>query len=114
LKVSPWFSGGEVARNIDHGIYATRIYHPVFAGLIGQRSEGFVQVDWEKTASMPAQIDELVDLDGDGKPDFRIQWNTLTEAVSLTPLGPSVISLRSHSTLSDRFVIRVNIRNSSY
>jgi hypothetical protein len=114
VKISPWFSGGEVARIVDHGTHVTRIYHPVFAGIFGQRREGFVQVDWLKKAFVPAQIDERVDLAGDGTPDFRIQWNTLTDAITLTPVNPAVIGLRSHDALSDRLVVRVNLRNSSY
>jgi hypothetical protein len=114
VKISPWFSGGDVARIVDHGAYVTRIYHPVFAGIFGQRREGFVQVDWSKKASVPAQIDERVDFDGDGTPGFRIQWNTLTDAITLTSVHPAVIGLRSHDTLSDRLVVRVNLRNPSY
>ena len=114
VRISPWFSGGDVARIVDHGTYVTRIYHPVFAGIFGQRREGFVQVDWSKKAFVPAQIDERVDLAGEGTPGFRIQWNTLTDAITLTSVSPAVIGLRSHDAMSDRLVVRVNLRNSSH
>jgi len=114
VKISPWFSGGDVARIVDHGAYVTRIYHPVFSGILGQRRVGFVQVDWSKKASVPAQIDERVGFSMDGTPGFRIQWNTLTDAITLTSVNPAVIGLRSHDTLSDRLVVRVDLRNPSY
>jgi len=114
VRISPWFSGGDVARIVDHGPYVTRIYQPVFAGIFGPRRQGFVQVDWSKKAFVPAQIDEQVDLAGTGTPDFRIQWNTLTDAVTLTSANPAVIGLRSHETSSDRLVVRVNLRNADH
>lgn len=113
LKISPWFSGGEISRSVNHGSYETRIYKPVFDGLIGQRKEGFVQVDWRKKASVPAQIDELVDIDGDGKSDFRLQWNTRSDTILMTPSNPAIIGLQSHNTLNDRYVARVELRNAN-
>jgi hypothetical protein len=111
LKVSPWYSGGEIARVVDHGTYQTGIYKPVFNALIGQRSVGFVQVDWSKKASVPAKIDEWIDLDGDGNPDLRIEWNTLNDAIALTPATPAIIGLKGNYATSDRYIVRVDLRN---
>jgi len=111
LKINPWYSGGVVARTVTHGSYETRIYKPVFEGLFGQRDEGFVQIDWRKKAKVPAQLDEQVDFDGDGKTDFRLQWNTRTDAIEMTPDNPMIIGLQSHHSLSDRYLIRVALRN---
>ena len=46
VTISPWFSGGEVARTIDHGTYQTQIHRPVFEGLFREKKKGFVQVDF--------------------------------------------------------------------
>lgn len=46
VTVSPWYSGGEVVRTINHGPYRTDIHRPVFDALIGERETGFVQVKW--------------------------------------------------------------------
>ena len=34
LKISPWFTGGEVQKTVDHGCYRTSIHRPVFDGLV--------------------------------------------------------------------------------
>ena len=55
LRVHPIYTGGEIARTIDHGQYQTLIHRPVFDGLIGQRNTGFVQIKWQpKDANLPA------------------------------------------------------------
>jgi len=73
LRVSPWFTGDEVAYTVPHRGYETRIHRPVFQALIGERSEGFVQVDWAPADSLPAVLDEEIDYDRDGVGDFRIR-----------------------------------------
>ena len=47
LVVSPLYSGGEVAQTIQHTGYHTSVHDPVFAALIGESNEGFVQVTWQ-------------------------------------------------------------------
>lgn len=111
LQISPWITGGDPARTVDHGTYSTQIHHPVFRGLLGERDEGFVQVDWIPKISTPVRIDEPIDFDADGSADFLIQWAPRTEPPTLTPLRSAVLGLRSHHELSDRFAIRVNLRN---
>ena len=76
LKVSPWFTGGEVRKTVDHGSYQTLIHRPVFDGLVAQYSSGFVQIDWGPPSALPEQISEDVDLDGDGRPAFHVDLAT--------------------------------------
>jgi hypothetical protein len=111
LKLSPWHTGGEALRAIDHGSYVTRIHKPVFDAVLGQYDKGFVQIDWMKKAAVPAQIDEAIDYDDDGKPDFRIKWSTRTGTPELAPLQPGVLGLRAHLLLSDSYTVRVNLHN---
>jgi hypothetical protein len=42
VVISPWYTGGEVARTVAHGAYELRIHRPVFDWLIGEQREGFV------------------------------------------------------------------------
>jgi hypothetical protein len=112
LTVSPWFTGGEVIQTVDHGDYQTRIHRPVFDALIGERSEGFVQVDWTPPTAVPARIDEQVDFDGDGQVDFHIELDTQTRQANLTPLTSQVLGLEGVYRLDDAWAIRVTLKNS--
>lgn len=69
VVISPWYTGGEVARTIDRGEYRTRIHRPVFDALIGQRDEGFVQVDFVAPAGVDTVGAGAVDSLEAGVPD---------------------------------------------
>ena len=44
MKIDPSFSGGEVERTINQGVYTINIHEKVFPALIGEGSEGFRQI----------------------------------------------------------------------
>ncbi|MBN1937481.1 MAG: hypothetical protein JW934_22680 [Anaerolineae bacterium] len=111
VTVSPWFTGGEVAYAVEHGAYHTDIHHPVFDALIGQRREGFVQVSWISAGVLPAQIDEELDLDGDGQADARVQLDTKAPRATLTSLSPWVLELEGTYTLNDGVAVRIQLEN---
>jgi hypothetical protein len=111
LTVSPWFTGGEVAQILDHGAYTTEIHHPVFDALIGQRKNGFVQINWSPKGSVPAQIDEVIDYDNNGTPDFRIQWNTESVNAILIPYSSNVLTLQGSYRLAEGYAVRVGLSN---
>ncbi len=111
ITVSPWMTGGEVVRQVDHSTYQTQIHRPVFDWLIGQRPEGFVQVDWGPLDWLPPRIDEDVDFDGDGQPDFHVTLDTQALSAVLTPRDPRVLRLEGVYRLSDALAIRVSLRN---
>jgi hypothetical protein len=111
LTVSPWFTGDVVARTVAHDGYETRIHRPVFQALIGERSEGFVQVDWGPLNALPAQVDEEVDFDGDGQADFRVVLDTQSGEATLTPLTEYVLSLSGTYRLDDAWAVRVALKN---
>ena len=72
VTISPWYSGGEIVRSIDHGAYRTLIRRPVFDGLIGERKEGFIQIEWQPVTALPPVIEDGIDYTGDGKEDFSV------------------------------------------
>lgn len=111
ITVSPWVTGGEVARQVNHGAYQTSIHRPVFDWLIGQRPDGFVQVDWAPLGALPVQIVEDVDFDGDGQRDFHIVVDTQTLKGALTPYSPRVVGLEGVYRLPQALAIRVSLRN---
>jgi hypothetical protein len=114
LHVHPLYTGGEVARTIDHERYQTLVYRPVFDGLIGQRSTGLVQIKWQpKDANLPETIDEQIDFDQDGKADFQVQLNTGTDVTTLEPLDRRVLSAEKIIRVDNTRIMRVNLRNRS-
>ena len=110
LTVSPWYTGGQVARTVEHGGYRTEIHRPVFDALIGERSEGFVQVAWRPDTAMPARVDEEVDYNGDGRADFRLQVGTSPREASLTPLADGVVSVQGPYHITGAWAVRVQLR----
>jgi hypothetical protein len=112
VTITPWFSGGEIVMTIPHdGGYETRIHEPVFAALIGERSQGFVQIDWAPKNLTPGVIDEEVDYNGDGSVDFHIRWEPLSKEATLTPRSAFVLGLEGIYILDESYTIRVNLSN---
>lgn len=111
IKVSPWMIGGEVVRVIEHGGYQTVIHRPVFDGLIGERKEGMLQIDWTPRQGLPSRIDELIDFDQDGKEDFHIILDPESNKADLEAINPRVISIEGCYTLKDGRAARLLLRH---
>jgi hypothetical protein len=113
VKVSPWYSGGEVAGSMDHGSYQTLVRQPVFDGLFAQRAEGFVQVDWspKEHQALPDFIDEELDVDGNGTMDLRIRVNTISGATQLTPMQAWVLGAEKLAFADNERILRIRLRN---
>ena len=128
LTISPKYSGGPVVRTIDHGAHLTRIHRTVFEALIGQSRTGFVQVDFvlpqpsenapsapgdaEASApKLPEKIDEEIDFDGNGAPDFRITAAPASGSATVVPLGSDVVGLDETLQLEKGLAVRVKLRN---
>lgn len=111
LQISPWFSGGEIIRTIDHGSYKTLQHRAVFDALIGQRAEGFVQVDFSPPAALPDKIHEKIDFDLDGKIDFALEYHVSANTAVLTANNPRVLSLAGCYVLKERRAVRVLLQN---
>jgi len=111
LHVHPIYTGGEVARTLDHGPYETRVHRPVFDGLIGPRSHGFIQIQWCPTdANLPDLIAEQIDFDADGTSDFQIRLNTKTNEAGLAAFDGRVLSIEEVVTVGNTRIVRVNLK----
>jgi hypothetical protein len=108
MKLNPNYSGGEVAKQIYCGNYSYDIRKPVFDGLTGQKSTGFIQIDWR--GKIPDEISDTIDYDLDQKADFLIRVNrdaTRTEIISFNgKVGDILIS----TPTSYGWAIRVEVR----
>jgi hypothetical protein len=112
VKVSPWFVGGDVVREIEHGGYRTVLRRPVFKGLVGQRSTGFVQVEWQPAEglSLPELVKESVDYDGDGTDDFAVSLETAANRATLASHSARVLGVERVYDLGRERAIRVRLR----
>jgi hypothetical protein len=111
LHVHPIYTGGEVAQTIDHGQYLTLIHRPVFDGLVGQRSHGFVQIQWQpKDANLPDRIEEQIDFDADKTSDFQIQIDTKTNTADLKPSNARVLSAGEVLTVGTSRLARISLK----
>lgn len=108
VRVSPWFTGGEVASVIERGDYRAYVHRPVFDGLIGERAEGFLQIDWKPAEALPAVITETIALAG-AQP-MALQLDTQTGVARLTSHGPEVLGLERTYRLRDGWAVRVRLQ----
>jgi hypothetical protein len=110
LKINPLYTGGEVARAYSQDGMRIEIYEPVFEALVGESKSGFVQVAFgPKVAAR--QVDAEIDYDNDGTADFRVQWDTATSNVTITPYSPLILGLEGTYELKTAYAVRVNLRN---
>ena len=111
LKVSPLYTGGEVVQTIRHEGYETLIHQPVFDGLLCERKNGFVQIGWKASGDkLPELIDEAIDFDRDGKDDFRINLDTITNTGQLEGYSSGVVSLREVLVLKNERIVRISLK----
>jgi len=79
--------------------------------LIGQRSHGFVQIQWQpQDADLPDQIEEQIDFDADKTNDFQIQIDTKTNTASLKPSDARVLSVGEFLTIGNTRLARINLK----
>jgi hypothetical protein len=56
------------------GSYSIVFHRPVSPHLL-QSEKPFVQLDWTPASALPRHVSDLVDVDGDGRPDVRVSFD---------------------------------------
>lgn len=110
IKVSARYTGGEVVRTIGHGSYRTLIHRPVFDGLFSERSEGFIQVNWDGAPPWPAVLEEAVDYDGDNALDLVVTFDTKTLEAGLSRKSPYVTGIAKTYKIDKGFAVRIALK----
>jgi hypothetical protein len=110
IKVSPRFTGGEVINTVDHNTYITLIHRPVFDGIIRERRNGFIQINWERRNGWPQAIKEKIDYNGDNIEDFFINIETMTGKAALTVYNPSVVGIEQTYVLKSGCAARILLK----
>jgi hypothetical protein len=79
LHVDEMYSGGPALRVIQEGAYTITIHRTVYPHML-QNEKPFVQMDWGPVSALPARVSDVVDIDGDGRPDVRVSFGVPSDA----------------------------------
>ena len=113
LHVDEIYSGGPTIRFIRSGTYFIGVHRAVRPHML-QRERPFVQLDFRPVPALPPRVSDLVDIDGDGRPDVRVAFDAPKDpkaplSVNVDSLNPLYASLRN--TQIERFsalIVRVD------
>lgn len=108
MKINANYSGGTAASEIIAEGCTIVVRKPVFDGLIGERKNGFVQVDWR--GNVAEKMSDSIDYDLDGAPDFLVQIDRSSIKTLLVPLNPMVTDLKTSTQTSYGWAVRVGIK----
>jgi hypothetical protein len=92
LHVDEMYSGGPAVHTIQEGAYSITIHRTVYPHML-QNEKPFVQMDWSPASALPAQVSDVVDIDGDGQPDVRVTFEVPRDAKA--PLHVDVEALNA-------------------
>ena len=107
MKIHPRYSGGEVEKQIISEGCTLDVREPVFKGLISDRKNGFVQLDWRGT--VPDEIRDTVDYNLDGTPDFYVLVDTKTQKTEIKPFNSKVKNVGISTPTSYGWAVRINL-----
>jgi hypothetical protein len=108
MKINPNYSGGEVAKQLYSSCCTLDIRKPVFEGLLKERKNGFVQIDWR--GNLPEKLIDTVDYDLDGIHDFLVQVDRINSETRLVTFNPLVSKIEISTRTSYGWAIRVGIK----
>lgn len=74
LHVDEVYSGGAKLRTVQNGSHSISIHRPVYPHMF-QSEKPFVQLDWTPVSALPQHVSDVVDVDGDGQPDIRVDFD---------------------------------------
>ena len=74
LHVDEIYSGGPKLRAVPMGSYSIVLHRPVSPHML-QSGKTFVQLDWTPASALPRHVSDVVDVDGDGRPDIRVSFD---------------------------------------
>jgi hypothetical protein len=108
MKINPNYTGGEIAKQIISEGCTLDIRKPVFDGLIKERKNGFVQIDWH--GNLPDKLIDTIDFNLDGIPDFYILVDRNQSKTYLEPINNKVNKVRVSTSTSYGWAVRVDLR----
>ncbi len=110
MKINPIYSGGDVEQIKECKNYTLQIHKPVFEALIGESSEGFIQISWIWKDSLPGILNDSIDYNTDGKPDFIITVYTTNGDIQINPLNEKVKALIASAQTENGWIARIKLK----
>jgi len=107
MKINPNYSGGEIAREYLTENCTLMVHKPVFDGLLKERKNGFVQVDWRGT--IPDRFTDTIDYNLDNSPDFIIRVDRTSSQTDLNSLNSKIKDVSISTPTSYGWAARINI-----
>jgi hypothetical protein len=108
MKINPNYTGGEIAHKTVMECCTLVIRKPVFNGLLKEKKNGFVQIDWR--GDIPAEITDSIDYDLDEDNDFFIRINSNTSETEIRPFNNKVREVGISTRTSYGWALRVNLK----
>jgi hypothetical protein len=109
VTINPRITGGPPMTETQEDGYRTLTRQPVFAGLLGQRATGFIQIEWlpQEGHDLPATVETAVDYDGDGAVDFVATMRTRENTATLVSQNEAVLGIERVYNLPRDRVVRI-------
>ncbi len=113
LHVDEVYSGGPKVRTIPHGAYTIDVHRVVTPHML-QSESPFVQLDWTPVSALPSEVSDVVDIDGDGRPDLRVSFAAPQDPkvvlhANVESMNPRYESMRNaEKERYSRFIVRVD------
>lgn len=113
LHVDEIYSGGPKVRTIQQSAYTIDVHRTVTPHML-QREKPFVQLDWTPVSALPSHVADVVDVDGDGQPDVRVNFDVPTDPraslhVDVEPLSPGFETVKNAGKERySRLIVRVD------
>ncbi|UWZ82658.1 hypothetical protein [Occallatibacter riparius] len=97
LQIDEVITGGPAVRAIPMGAYAIQVHREVSTHMF-QSEKPYVQLDWKPAKALPARISDMVDIDGDGRPDVVVNFDVPRDPkaplrVIVEPQNPHYLAL---------------------
>jgi hypothetical protein len=113
--LTPFVLYGSIAkgRTIQQSAYTIDVHRPVTPHML-QREKPFVQLDWTPVSALPSHVADVVDVDGDGQPDVRVNFDVPTDPranlhVDVEPLSPRFENVKNAGKERySRLIVRVD------
>jgi hypothetical protein len=99
LHVDEMYTGGPTVRTVQAAGYTIDIHRQVSPHML-QHEKPFVQLDWKPASALPSHVSDVVDIDGDGKPDIHVSFDVPRDPkaplrVDVEPLNPRYEAMRN-------------------
>jgi hypothetical protein len=113
LHVDEMYSGGPKLRTVAMGPYSIAVHKPVFPHML-QSGNPFVQLDWSPASALPQHVSDVVDVDGDGRPDIRVDFDVPKDPktplrVNVEPLNRRYEAMQNEGKEGfSRLIVRVD------